>query len=280
MPEPEEMMSVADDSTSLISPEPTPIPVGATVVDIGAMANKAPSVMSLGTYDDIGLSFTKSTIGAYITKTPLSRKVWMTVLHNSATPAMYDKGLETVKSFNSYHINTNGWKCIGYHWVISTDGTIYAGRKMELTGAHAGTYGNPGSIGVCLVGNIEGSDKVTQAQKESLAALHYALHKTYYDGAAPNIKFHNDKDFHMNTGCPGKITVPEVMDWVNKYGSPGMDKGTATEPLVYVNGTKIGKGKIFEDSTYMKVRDFEKANFAVIYKGAPDFTVNIVGPKV
>lgn len=40
---------------------------------------------------------------------------------------------------------------IGYHWVITADGTAWPGRALDEVGAHAKDF-NAHSIGVCLVG--------------------------------------------------------------------------------------------------------------------------------
>lgn len=162
-------------------------------------------------YHIIGQSWTADTIAEYTSSTPVARGTRMTVLHNSATPAAQSRGLDTVKSFHRYHTQVRKWKAIGYHWVIDVDGTIYGARKMEYMGAHAGHDGNPGSMGVCLVGNFETTDKPTEAQKGALVALHNALDAAYYGGKGPDaVRFHRE---FMDTACPGKITRAEVNGW-------------------------------------------------------------------
>lgn len=285
----EEKEYTLDDWNSNIDPEGIALPVGTTNVDVMAariagedFPGQKASVMSLGQYDDIGLVFNKNTIKAYINSKPLDREVHMTVLHNSATPASSDKGLATVKSFNDYHINTNGWKCIGYHWVICTDGQIYAGRKMEYVGSHAGAVGNPGSMGVCLVGNFETTDKPTSAQKEAFAALHDALATKYYGSNKSIVRFHRDL-MPGHTQCPGKITVSEVTEWVKAYQAstsvpPGVI-GTPTKPRVVVDGIEVGTGVVIDNSTYVKMRDFEKAGYKVGWITSPDYVATINKPQ-
>lgn len=223
----------------------------------------AVSLQGLGRYDNIGLFFDKNSIKDYIRDYPsISRTLSFSVLHNSGTAAKYDKGLATVKSFNSYHLS-KGWKCIGYHWVICADGTIYAARKMEYIGAHAGSKGNPGSIGICLVGNFETSDKPTQAQKESLAALHSALHERFYGNASLTIRFHRE---FMATGCPGDITVPEVMSWMKE--DEKLEEPEYPIANIIVDGVNIGNAVLIDDVSYVKPRDFEKAGYFVGWDAA------------
>lgn len=48
-----------------------------------------------------------------------------------------------------------GWLCIGYHFVIGRDGTIYRGRPMDARGAHCKRGGrNSTHVSVCLIGGI------------------------------------------------------------------------------------------------------------------------------
>ena len=169
--------------------------------------------MGLTRFDNIGETATVVTIGAYIANRKPGRRCHMTVLHNSATPQAQDKGLETVIGFHRYH-QSRTWRCIGYHFVISVDGTIYAGRKMEELGAHAGADGNPGSIGVCLVGNFDKDDRPTLAQVGAFRALHFELWRQLY-GKAPDawrVRFHRE---YMATSCPGKhVTNATVAQWL------------------------------------------------------------------
>lgn len=224
--------------------------------------------MGLTQYDNIGDIFTAETIGAEITKSSVLRPITMTVLHHSATSASDYRGLETVKSFSRYH-TSKSWKAIGYHWLIGPDGKIFAGRKMSEVGAHAGNSGNPRSIGVCLIGNLQGEDKVTQLQARAFAALHSALRKKYYGSGVSSLRFHRD---FMNTNCPGQITREEVLGWIEDFERLG---GTAAKPLVRYKGEEIGTGLVINGSTYVSIRDLERAGFRVTWTGNPHYTVDL-----
>lgn len=255
-----------DDWTSEESPEPDDH-VHVTSIEPGDI-----SAMAMSSYDNIGESATADTIAAYLATKSVSRSLWMTVLHNSATPASSDRGLTTVKGFASYHMNTRGWKAIGYHFVIDTKGVIWAGRKMSVLGAHAGSAGNPGSIGVCLVGNFETADRPTEAQKKAFAALHVALHDRYYGSAPLRVRFHRE---FMNTACPGKITQDEVMGWIS-------DNGGTPEPTpctkIYLDDEFIANGVLIDGRTYGPLRaTFEKAGFKVGWVES-QITANLTSP--
>lgn len=92
------------------------------------------------------------------------------VVHCSAT-----RPLKTIdrRSIDQMHRN-NGWLCIGYHFVIKTDGTIQRGRPIDSIGSHVKGHNND-SIGICLIGgiDIQGKSKnnFTEEQMKSLKEL-------------------------------------------------------------------------------------------------------------
>ena len=70
------------------------------------------------------------------------------VVHCADTPEDMDIGAEKIRE---WHTKERGWDDIGYHWVIKRDGTLEAGRAINMQGAHAKAV-NGSSIGCCLVG--------------------------------------------------------------------------------------------------------------------------------
>ena len=100
------------------------------------------------------------------------RPVNKIIIHCSATPEGRDY---TVAQIRDWHVKGNGWKDIGYHFVIYRDGTVPAGRDINQIGAHT-TGQNTGSIGICYVGGLAADGKTpkdtrTDAQKKALRAL-------------------------------------------------------------------------------------------------------------
>ena len=71
------------------------------------------------------------------------------VVHCSATPAG--------KPFRAADIDRwhreQGWNGIGYHYVITLDGSIEPGRDLEEAGAHVAGH-NRNSIGICYIGGM------------------------------------------------------------------------------------------------------------------------------
>lgn len=110
------------------------------------------------------------------------------VLHHRA-------GDGDVEGVDRIHKN-NDWTCIGYHFYVRKDGSIYRGRQEDTVGAHAYGYNNT-SIGICAEGNFE-NETMSEAQKQSLKELVAYIKEKY--GISKVVK-HNDLG---NTACPGK----------------------------------------------------------------------------
>ena len=88
------------------------------------------------------------------------RKIKHIIVHCSATET------GTVESIRRYHVETNKWRDIGYHYVIERDGAVKAGRDEFTAGAHC-SGANAESLGICLVGN----KNFEPVQIQSLAKL-------------------------------------------------------------------------------------------------------------
>lgn len=92
------------------------------------------------------------------------------ILHCTATPEGRDY---TVEDIDGWH-KTNGWSCIGYHYVVYRDGSIHRGRPMGAVGAHCKGH-NSRSVGVVYVGGTDADGKPkdtrTEAQRRALVAL-------------------------------------------------------------------------------------------------------------
>lgn len=82
------------------------------------------------------------------------RGIQFIVLH---TAGAYDyKRREVVyqnaRAIDRYHREHNGWRSIGYHWVVCEDGKGERGREDHEVGAHAGGF-NVNSLGLCVAGH-------------------------------------------------------------------------------------------------------------------------------
>lgn len=133
----------------------------------------------------------------------------------------------TADQVDSWH-KGNGWTCIGYHFFVRKDGSIYRGRKEDTVGAHA--YGhNNDSIGICAEGNFE-IETMPNAQKESLKELVSYLKNKY---SISKVQKHNDLG---NTACPGKnYPFDEIANATTVKEEPKKEEPVSTGYLVKVN---------------------------------------------
>lgn len=122
------------------------------------------------------------------------RKITKIIIHCSATPEGKDF---TVQQIRQWHTTPkpkgNGWRDIGYHFVIYRDGSVHPGRPVEQIGAHTSGH-NANSIGVCYIGGCATDGKTpkdtrTQAQRAALVRLVREL-RSQFSGAT--VHGHNE----------------------------------------------------------------------------------------
>lgn len=106
-----------------------------------------------------------------------------------------DSSLCTADDIDKWH-KDNGWTCIGYHFFIRKDGSIYRGRQEDAVGAHA-QGGNSDSIGICFEGRY-GIEQMPNIQVESGKELVSYLKQKYN---ITKVEKHSDEN---NTSCPGE----------------------------------------------------------------------------
>lgn len=138
------------------------------------------------------------------------------VIHHSASRADAP-GLEDAFSIARYHVGTNGWGGIGYHFVIThdKDGSPqiqYAGDLLTYR-AHV-LNNNPGRVGICLAGNFEVELPGEQQLRLARRLIDFLLAP---NGILPSLNYYSQVVGHgdlMSTGCPGKIG-PGFNEWFN-----------------------------------------------------------------
>lgn len=106
----------------------------------------------------------------------------------------------TVEVVRKYHMEHNGWKDIGYHYLVYLNGSIHAGRPIDQVGAHCKDH-NEGTVGICYVGGLVAKNKAgdtrTEAQKTALRNLVKAL--KYCFPTITKVSGHCD---YANKACP------------------------------------------------------------------------------
>lgn len=124
------------------------------------------------------------------------RRIDKIIIHCSATP----EGKEFhANDIDRWH-KAQGWKKIGYHYVVCLDGSYERGREDAEVGAHCSGH-NSYSIGVCYIGGVAKDGKTpkdtrTDAQKKTLITILRTLKSRY-----PNAKIYGHRDFAAKA-CP------------------------------------------------------------------------------
>lgn len=135
-------------------------------------------------------------------------------------------GVSTPANIAHYHIQTNKWPGIGYHYVIMSDGTIYQTNNLRTISFHAGSSNAPGdenswSVGIALMGNFTDSPP-PGIQQDAARGLVLYLKETL-----PNVAHvirHKDMP-GAQTACPG-ATSPQWFPYVAGVEDGSIDTGS------------------------------------------------------
>lgn len=121
-------------------------------------------------------------------------------IHCSATSPEQNIAASHIRSWHQ----AKGWRDIGYHWVITRDGELQAGRPMAQQGAHVRGH-NKSNIGICLIGGVNTQQQpecnYTEAQWCTLRQLIKHLQHRYPIADA-HILGHRDWPTGQHKACP------------------------------------------------------------------------------
>ena len=96
----------------------------------------------------------RHTWGARPTRKPFSRlrssRVVGIVLHHSGVSSP-PEGVDAVKSYERYHMDTRGWNAIAYNWLVDERGVIYEGRGPGIVSGATKHY-NFKTESICFTG--------------------------------------------------------------------------------------------------------------------------------
>lgn len=147
------------------------------------------------------------------------RRITLIIIHCSATRC---NCRYTFGQCRRDHISHNGWKDIGYHYYVETDGSVHRGRAEDVADAHCRNH-NAHSIGICYEGGLDASghaaDTRTAAQRRALLALVADLHRRY-----PRAIVLGHRDLSPDLDGNGLITPNEYIkqcpcfDAIKEYG--------------------------------------------------------------
>jgi hypothetical protein len=209
-----------------------------------------------------------------------NNRVDMAVVHHTAGLNNYtrEQAPGRVRSYQSYHRNTLGWKDIGYNALVDRFGVIYEGREGGLDraviGAHAGGY-NTASFGVSVMGNFTNVD-APQAAYDALvrvigwkAAIHGfdplgTTSRTYNGNRLRTVSGHRDMG---QTACPGRIQ--DRMWWIRTEAEkrsmrfPDVPVGSAHRDAVLALDARGIIGG-YADNTFRPANTLTRAQMATV----------------
>lgn len=127
------------------------------------------------------------------------------VIHNSGS-----ENNASAWDIHQYHLS-KGWSGIGYHYVVRMDGTIDAGRPLNMQGAHSENY-NDCTIGICLVGNFNSYEPTPE---QLYAAEQLTAYLSIMYGLPMNRRYILGHRELNDTSCPGNIFYDRMDDFVD-----------------------------------------------------------------
>lgn len=135
------------------------------------------------------------------------RIILLVVLHCSGSD---NPAHDSISVIRNWHLH-NGWSDVGYQYFVrQSDGEIEVGRPESLIGAHVKGY-NENSIGICLSGN----KNFTEKQFRSTAKLLVDI-KERYNLEDIDIVHHNELDKNGKT-CPNFNWVKEIKKYMVEF---------------------------------------------------------------
>lgn len=178
---------------------------------------------------------------------PIKRKINFLHIHHTAEPNKNNyKGRQTIVDIFNYHTKVRGWGDIGYHYIISPSGTIWACRDLKRDPVSIANY-NYAALALALIGNFE-TELLEKAQRQTMIELTSFLLKTFRLEIPGAIIFHNEK---APTACPGKnITKKDFLLWL-EY--PKILQLLA-QSIEVRKGERAYQGYLIDNKSYVEIR--------------------------
>jgi len=140
------------------------------------------------------------------------------ILDSIAVHHSGNSNMHTMKEVQDHHLDEKEAADINYHYGIDLLGNVYAGRPINVKGAHV-AGANTGKIGIVLLADLDpgsfdlNDDDLTADMESSLLRLIHNLRGRY-----PNIKFLGGHlEFAAAQGddrtCPGALTMAKMNGW-------------------------------------------------------------------
>ena len=131
------------------------------------------------------------------------RKINSIIIHCSDSDYAHHDNIAAIRH---WHVRERGFSAIGYHFVITKDGSVKVGRPLERVGAHCYRF-NHFSIGICLTGK-------TYFSAPQFTSLHVICLELCdaFGLTLSNIRPHNA--FNKNRTCPNFDLKEQKELWI------------------------------------------------------------------
>jgi N-acetylmuramoyl-L-alanine amidase len=180
-------------------------------------------IPGVAVFRDVRKSLKKHPTEKYDTRS--LRTIKHIVVHHSLTKS------GSAEAYAEFHVDTNGWPGIGYHFHIAKDGSVDWTNSLETISYHVGNS-NKTSVGIVLTGDFR-VEKPTEAQIKSLITLIRYLQKLL-NIPITNVKGHSEMPGYSWKECPC-IDMNDLRKKVdNAFVLPSKPKAKTAMPDYYV----------------------------------------------
>lgn len=207
---------------------------------------------------------------------------------------------QSTDEIRAYWLNVLGWKTVGYHYLISADGTVENLLSIEKVSNGVKGFNNE-LINICCKGGIDAGkpiDNRTDAQIASLTKLVRELKAKF-----SNAVVLGHRDFSTDANGNGLIDQWEfikscpaydVRDWLKEAGLEDMAKPSGivykqNYPLIKDSfvaviqnrlknfGYKVTVDSLFGKETADALKEFQKKNKLPVTGIADNLTISVLG---
>lgn len=168
---------------------------------------------------------------SYAERTGGEDDISVITVHHTVSGSDYDD----IFNIAYYHINTNGWPGIAYHYCITSNGDIYQTNKLVTKSYHS-AGNNHYSIGVALLGDFT-DEHPSQEQETALSQL---IDWLFYERLSQNSNYvfgHREMPA-ANTQCPGN-TYHEWLPSIKPLPKPPSMEFTKGDTVVVSSNSAL-----------------------------------------
>lgn len=138
------------------------------------------------------------------------RRVDEVVVHHFWRPSLPDvvspaEETELMQRVERVHVEDNGWRGIGYHFVVFQSGRVYEGRGWGREGGHT-TGRNEDSIGIVFAIDGDVHEPTEEAWEAAEALVELGVAEGHLTDDV-TISGHTD---HAEKSCPGELIQPHI----------------------------------------------------------------------